>query len=79
MAKTEDEKMYSLVCEKRFDIIDQKQEQVLNLLRGSNSTPGIIEELRVLKSRWKMISIGILMIMAAFVGQVAKWIFTNGP
>ena len=78
MAKTEiEEKMYSLVCKERFDNIDQKQEQMLNLLRGSNGTPGMIEEIRILKSRWKMISIGILLMLSAFVTQLARWIFTK--
>ena len=77
MAKTEDEKMYSLICKERFDDIADKQDEMLGLLRGANSTPGLVEEVRVLKSRWKMVSVGIVLVLSAFVTQIVRWIFTK--
>jgi len=50
-----DDKMYHLICKERFDKIDSKQDEVLGLLRGKNGDPGLLDDVRTLKNRWKVI------------------------
>lgn len=75
MAKADDEKMYNLVCKDRFDEIDNNLKEILSLLRGHNNNPGVLEDIRTLKSRWKMIFGGFLIIITALVSQAARWIY----
>ena len=75
MAKTDDE-MYHLICKERFDSIDSKQDQVIGLLRGQNSNPGLIEEVRHLKSRWAVIFGLMVVIGTALTSQMLRWIFS---
>ena len=69
------DKMYSLVCEKRFDSMEAKQDQVLDILRGKNSEPGLIEEVRTIKRRWKWIIGSGAVIVTALVTQLIQWLF----
>ena len=67
--------MYNIICEKRFDKIDTSQEKIIDLLRGKNSTPGLIDEVRTLKSRWTIIFAAIALLSTAMVTQFIQWIF----
>jgi hypothetical protein len=67
-----DDKMYGLVCEKRFDSIDKKQDDILNLLRGKNCTPGLIDDVRTLKGRWKIIFGALTILFTALVVQIIR-------
>ena len=69
------DKMYNIVCEKRFDKIDTSQEKIIDLLRGKNSTPGLIDEVRTLKSRWTIIFAAIALLSTAMVTQFIQWLF----
>ena len=75
MAKEEKE-MYELICKSRFDSIDGKQDQVLDILRGKNSKPGLIDEVRTLKSRWAIIFGSLIVLFSALVTQLIRWLFT---
>ena len=74
MAKS-DEEMYHLVCKERFDGLDNKQDQIIGLLRGQNSKPGLIEEVRHLKTRWAFIFGFLVVTGTAFTSQMLRWIF----
>ena len=69
-----DEEMYGLICEKRFDRIDKQQEEILNLLRGNNGNPGLLDDMRQIKNRWKIL-VGIMVFLSsALVLQAIEWI-----
>ena len=68
--------MYSMFCEKRFDKIDDHQEQILNILKGKNGNPGLIDDVRQLKSRWMVIFGALIVVFSALGTQLVKWIFT---
>ena len=65
-----------MFCEKRFDKIDDHQEQILNILKGKNGNPGLIDDVRQLKSRWMVIFGALIVVFSALGTQLAKWIFT---
>ena len=77
MANDIDEKMYSLVCKERFDNIDRGQKEILDLLRGKNSSPGLIDEVRTLKSRWTIIFGGMAILFGALITQIIRWLFST--
>jgi hypothetical protein len=74
----EEKQMFGLVCKDQFDRIDKKLEETLRLLRGKNSEPGLVDDVRDLKKAYKRILGGGLFILAAFVVQIirslANWI-----
>jgi hypothetical protein len=73
---TKDEEMYGLVCEKRFDRIDNKQEETIGLLKGSNGNPGVLDDVRNLK-KWHKATIGFaIFVGSAFVLQVIGDVWT---
>lgn len=75
MAKSETEgEMYSLICEKRFDSIERKQDEVLDLLRGKNRTPGLVEEVRGLKKIYKIIIGTVTFVVSVSIVQFIIWI-----
>ena len=75
MAKADDEReMYDLVCKEKFDHIIKKQDEVLDLLRGKNSTPGLVEEVRGLKKVHRVIIGAITFILSVIVIQLIIWI-----
>ena len=74
MAKADDEReMYDLVCKEKFDHIIKKQDEVLDLLRGKNSTPGLVEEVRGLKKVHRVIIGAITFILSVIVIQLVIW------
>ena len=70
---TGEREMYKLVCEDRFDNIDKKQQEMLDLLRGKNSSAGLVEKVRVLEGRWKVLLGGLGIVIFALIGQFVKW------
>jgi len=75
MAKC-DEDMYHLICKERFDTLDGKQDEIIGLLRGQDSKPGLIEEVRHLKTRWALIFGFLIVIGTALSSQTIRWIFS---
>jgi len=70
MAKDDD--MYGLVCKERFDKIEGMQEETLRILRGKNSDPGLVDDVRGLKKAYKKIVGGGIFIAAAVVIQILR-------
>ncbi len=76
MAKCDDDNMYPMVCEPRFDRIDEKQEEMLSLLRGRNGNPGVLDDVRNLK-KWHKATLGFAVFVgSAFVLQVIGDLWT---
>ncbi len=78
MGKCEDSKdMYQLICKERFDRIDEKQDDILGLLRGRNNEPGILDDMRQIKSRWKAIFGAVAVLWVVLVGKIIEWIISK--
>lgn len=75
--KAEHIEMYHLICKERFDNIDKKQDQIIDLLRGKNNSPGLIDEVRILKARWTIILGAMVILFTALITQIIKWLFTT--
>ena len=73
--KTCEEKMYGLICKERFDNIDKKQDDLLDLLRGKNNKPGLLDDVRALKSRWGIIFGAVIVLFTALAYQIVNWLF----
>lgn len=69
--------MYEIICSKRFDSMDNKQDQVLDILKGKNSKPGLIDEVRTLKSRWAIIFGALIVLFSALATQILRWLFQS--
>ena len=76
MAKESDE-MYELICKEKFRELKEMQLETLRLLRGENSKPGLVDDVRELKKRWTIIFSGMLILFTAAVGQLIKWLMEN--
>lgn len=66
--------MYELICSERFTKIDGKQDEIIDLLRGKNGFPGLIDDVRTLKARWKVIYATAGIVTIAVVKEVIAWI-----
>lgn len=60
-----DQEMYELVCRERFDQLEQNQHDILDLLRGSNNRPGVLDDVRRLSKTSKTV-----LAVAAAVGTI---------
>jgi len=65
--------MYTTFCEKRFDKIDEQQEKMLEILRGKNGDPGLIDDVRQLKGRWAIIFAAFIVIFTALGTELVQW------
>lgn len=71
MAK--DEEMYGLICKERFDKLEGLQVETLKILRGRNSDPGLVDEVRELKRSYKRIWAGSVFVVGAITIQVIRY------
>jgi hypothetical protein len=69
--------MYELICRERFDLNDKKQDEILDLLRGTNGNPGLIHEIRTLKKRWALVFGSLIVIFSALITQLVRWLFSK--
>jgi len=74
MVMTKDDEMYGLICEKRFDRIDDQQKEVLELLKGKNGHPGLLDDMRQIKNRWKIVVAIMIFLSSALVLQAIQWL-----
>ena len=70
-----EEKMYHLICKERFDKMNEKQDQIIDLLRGKNGQAGLLDDVRTLKRRWIVIYSTAGIVAIAFVKEVISWLF----
>lgn len=76
MAKMDDEGMYELICKDKFKELIDGQNDIINLLRGKNGNPGLLDDVRTLKRRWKVIYGTAGIVSVAAVKTVVAWIAT---
>lgn len=66
--------VYEQICKDRFDGIEHKQDEILNLLKGNGGRPGLAEEVRGLKKVYKSIVAVISAICVISFTQIVIWI-----
>lgn len=75
MAKIrDDEGMYEMVCKPNFNEIKESQKEIIGLLRGKNGDPGLLDDVRTLKARWKVIYGTAAIAGVAALKAVIAWI-----
>jgi len=67
-----DDEMYGLVCKERFDKMEGLQEETLQLLKGKDLDPGLVDEVRGLKKAYKRLVGGGIFIAAAITVQIVR-------
>ena len=72
--KSDDEKMYRLICKERFDNIDKSQQEIISLLRGKNGDPGLLDDVRDLKRRWTLIFAVVGVLSTVMITQLIQWL-----
>ena len=70
----EHDEMYEVVCGKRFDKIDETQKEIINLLRGKNNSPGLVDDVRGLKKAYRSIIAAVIFIVCLVVTEVVPWV-----
>lgn len=73
MAKDEKE-MYELICKDKFNELRGMQAETLRILKGENSKPGMVDDVRGLKKAYKRIIGGGIFVIAAIILQVIKFL-----
>ena len=68
----ENDEMYTLVCKSRFDKMEKKQDEVLDLLRGKGDAPGLVDQVRKLDRAYKAIIGAIVFIISAFIVAIIR-------
>jgi hypothetical protein len=66
--------MYDTICEKRFDKLDTKQDELLALMRGHNSKPGLVDEVRSIKKVHHALYAAIILILSTIAVQIIMWL-----
>lgn len=66
--------MYNLVCEKQFKTLTQKQDEMLALMRGHNSNPGLLDEVRSIKKVHHAFYAGFILVLSTILVQVIVWL-----
>lgn len=66
--------MYEEICEGRFSHIDRKLDTILELLKGKDREPGLIDDVREL-NRFKRTAVTVLSFFGITIfTQIAVWI-----
>ena len=67
--------MYDRFCKERFDKIDIHQEKLMELLKGRNGNPGLIEDVRTIKRRWTLIAAAVGLLFLPVLNHLVDWLF----
>ena len=66
--------LYKLVCKKRFDDAATERAEILRVLRGANSQPGLVDDVRALKRTYKALIGAVIFVMSALFLQGLDYI-----
>ena len=61
--------MYEMICKDRFDRLEAQNAMILDLLRGKDESPGILDDMRAMKRGYKIVGSGVLFVLGAVVIQ----------
>jgi len=71
----DEQERFSEICKPCFDELKRGNAEIIQLLKGKNGDPGLLDDVRQLKSRWKTIFAAIGVLFAAAVAQITHWIW----
>ena len=71
----DEQERFNEICKPRFDEMISGQKEIINLLRGKNGDPGLLDDVRQLKSRWKSIFAAIGILFTAIIAQTIHWVW----
>jgi hypothetical protein len=76
----EEDKMYKLICSERFDKIDALQQATIDILRGSNGNPGLLDDVRAMKKAHKQVTAAVIFVVGAVSLQAIHvgWVWIAG-
>lgn len=74
MAKENEQRMYELVCERRFDELKEMHAETQRILKGKDTEPGLVDDVRGLKKAYRRIIGGGIFVLAAIVVQLVRFI-----
>jgi len=77
MTENKEEKMYELVCKEKFDRLLKGQDEIIKVLKGTNTTPGLCEQIRIVKARQKTWIGGVIFVLSITVAQFIRWIIAK--
>lgn len=70
--------MYETVCKDRFDKLEELHNETIGLIRGKNGTPGLVEEIHIMKRQSRaIIATGIFLggaVMTQIIESLWKWL-----
>ena len=70
-----EQERFNEICKPCFDELKQGNAEILRLLRGRNGDPGLLDDVRQLKSRWKTIFAAIGVLFSAIAVQFVHWVW----
>jgi hypothetical protein len=73
MAKDEKD-MYELICRERFKELKEMQAETLRILKGEDTEPGLVDDVRGLKKSYKRIIGGGIFVLGAIILQAVRFI-----
>lgn len=70
-----EKEMYKLVCEKRFDKLEEMHQETIDLLKGKNSAPGVVDNVRSNTKALKRLYGAFIFCGGAVILQVVRGIY----
>jgi hypothetical protein len=64
-----DAEMYGIICKDRFDKLEALHKETLDLLRGKDGDPGVLDDMRAMKRGYRIVGSGVLFVIGAVVIQ----------
>ena len=73
--------MYETICKERFDELSGGQKEVINLLRGHNGDPGLLDDIRAIKKAYRLVAGAVVFIICIVAAQCIEsiWAWIAGP
>lgn len=66
-----DEKdIYELVCKEQFEEVKKRQQEILDVLKGTNDKPGLCERVRNVEQRQEIMWSGFKKVCGGFIALV---------
>lgn len=74
MVETCEDKVYSKICQPRFDKLDKNQGEILDCLKGTLKAPGLCDEVRGFRKTIQIVKGAVAFIMSVIFVQFVIWI-----
>jgi len=71
----DEQERFNEICKPRFDELVKGNREIIELLKGKNGDPGLLDDVRQLKSRWRSIFAAIGILFTAIIAQTIHWVW----